>query len=602
MNIKDTPSYQPPLQQRDNIKPAFPKALDLKDIPEDRVDVSGADISPVEETEEDNSLNWRDVVSGALLVTGVVCGTLTGTPGITAMRAYAEPPAIERVLPTDASTEQAAGQATEQAAGHLSSQKASAGTQQQGAPVHIISHIDASEHIIEPFATSEMQKLENIKSTHGDNVEVDAVIVRDTGNPYVKIGTGGGEGLLVLAPSIVGWSISRKKKGAAALLMMGIGGVMSYGLAKSGLGVEVLRNVVSGVADLSAGEPVWDGTRVYHVQPNSSDAIDSKLISKSDALKPDAKAATDFIASQMKEYPGSTTVVHMVGHGLAYHSSSGFDFKEYQKILKEASEQAGRPIDLLVVESCLEGNVEAVIATMPSARYVVISEESIAAGILPDLMSQSLNEMMSPQGNTQQQKQIDAKQLGELMIEKGKNSKNLSTLALVDMEKVPALSKSVDHFGSLLSQESKAGRTSGIIDAVKNTPVYPQGSVTGDMGQKLGMGDLKTFAEQVLRVYGDTSTGKGEVNQETAASPQAEEIRQAAKDILARLSEAVPASTTSSSYNGAGGLSIQLPLGTMEKIDSTLAKNKMTTFKESQAPQGWKDFVNDMSTKMPDSK
>jgi len=381
--------------------------------------------------------------------------------------------------------------------------------------------------------------------------------------------------------------------------MMGIGGAMSYGLARSGLGVEVLRNVASGVADLAAAEPVWDGTRVYNVQPNSSGAIDSELLSQSDALKPDAKTATEFIASQMKEYPGSTTVVHMVGHGLAYHSSSGFDFKEYQKILRDASEQAGRPIDLLVVESCLEGNMEAVIATMPSARYVIISEESISAGILPDLMSQSLNDLMSQQGDTQQTR-IDARQLGELMIEKGRNSGNLSTLALVDMEKVPALSKSVDHFGSLLSQESKTGRTSGIITAVKNTPVYPQGSVTGDMGEKLGMGDLKTFAENILRVYGDSSTGKGEVSQESVSSPQAEEIREAAKDILASLSEAVPTSTTSSRYDGAGGLSIQLPMTTMQKIDDTLAKNKMTTFKESQAPQGWKDFVNDMSSKMPE--
>jgi len=591
MNIKDTPSYQPSLHQRDNIRPAFPKALDLKGIPEDRVDVSGADSSPVQETEEDSSLNWRDVVSGALLVTGAVCGTLTGTPGITAIRACAEPPAIERVLPADTSASKAAGK--------VSIQEGSEGRQQQGAPVHIISHIDASEHIIEPFATSEIQQLENIKSAHGDKVEVDAVMVRDTGNPYVKIGTGGGEGLLILAPSIAGWAISRKKKGAAAFLMMGIGGAMSYGLARSGLGVEVLRNVASGVADLAAAEPVWDGTRVYNVQPNSSGAIDSELLSQSDALKPDAKTATEFIASQMKEYPGSTTVVHMVGHGLAYHSSSGFDFKEYQKILRDASEQAGRPIDLLVVESCLEGNMEAVIATMPSARYVIISEESISAGILPDLMSQSLNDLMSQQGDTQQTR-IDARQLGELMIEKGRNSGNLSTLALVDMEKVPALSKSVDHFGSLLSQESKTGRTSGIITAVKNTPVYPQGSVTGDMGEKLGMGDLKTFAENILRVYGDSSTGKGEVSQESVSSPQAEEIREAAKDILASLSEAVPTSTTSSRYDGAGGLSIQLPMTTMQKIDDTLAKNKMTTFKESQAPQGWKDFVNDMSSKMPE--
>lgn len=582
MNIKDTAAYQPSVQPRENRKPAFPKALDLKDIPEDRVDVSGANTKAVDEAGEDSSLNWRDVVSSALLVTGTIAGSLSGPAAIPAAHFFAEPPAIERVLPADASPV-----------------KTVAPQQQQGAPVHIISHIDASEHIIEPFATGEMQQLENIKAQNGDKVEVDAVVVRDTGNPYVKIGTGGAEGLVILAPSIAGWAISRKKSAAAALVIFGIGGALSYGLGKSGLGLDALRNVASGVADLSSGEPVWNGTKVYHVEPNSSKAIDSKTLNQTDALKPDTKTATDFIASQMKEYPKSTTVVHMVGHGLAYHASSGFDFKEYQKVLKDASEQAGRPIDLLVVESCLEGNVEAVISTMPSARYVIISEESIAAGILPDLMKQSLNEMMAQQGKDGQQTQIDAKQLGELMVKKGQQNKNLSTLALVDMEKVPALTKSVDQLGSLLAQESKAGRTSGIVDAVKGTPVYPAGNVEGDMGQKLGMGDLKTFAENILRAYGDTSTGKGEVNREAAASPQAQQIRDAAKEVLEKLNDAVPAVTANGSYSGAGGLSIQLPLSSLEKLDSTLAKNKMTTFKDSQAPQGWKDFVNDMSTKMP---
>jgi hypothetical protein len=582
MNIKDTAAYQTSIQPRENRKTAFPKALDLKDIPEDKVDVSGANARAVDEAEEDSSLNWRDVVSSALLITGTVAGSLSGTPAIPAARFFAEPPAIERVLPADASPV-----------------KTVAPPQQQGAPVHIISHIDASEHIIEPFATGEMQQLENIKTQNGDKVEVDAVVVRDTGNPYVKIGTGGAEGLVILAPSIAGWAISRKKHAAAALVIFGIGGAMSYGLAKSGLGIEALRNVASGVADLSSGEPVWNGTRVYHVEPNSTTAIDSKMTGQTGALKPDAKAATDFIASQMKEYPKSTTVVHMVGHGLAYHASSGFDFKDYQKVLKDASEQAGRPIDLLVVESCLEGNVEAVISTMPSARYVIISEESIAAGILPDLMKQSLNEMMAQQGNDGQQAQIDAKQLGELIVKKGQQNKNLSTLALVDMEKVPALTKSVDQLGSLLAKETKAGRTSGIVDAVKGTPVYPAGNVEGDMGQKLGMGDLKTFAENILRTYGDTSTGKGEINQEAASSPQAQQVRDAAKEVLDKLNEAVPAVTANGSYSGAGGLSIQLPLSSLEKLDITLAKNKMSTFKDSEAPQGWKDFVNDMSTKMP---
>jgi len=167
------------------------------------------------------------------------------------------------------------------------------------------------------------------------------------------------------------------------------------------------------------------------------------------------------------------------------------------------------------------------------------------------------------------------------------------------MEKVPALTKSVDQLGSLLAKETKAGRTSGIVDAVKGTPVYPAGNVEGDMGQKLGMGDLKTFAENILRTYGDTSTGKGEVNQEAASSPQAQQVRDAAKEVLDKLNEAVPAVTANGSYSGAGGLSIQLPLSSLEKLDITLAKNKMSTFKDSEAPQGWKDFVNDMSTKMP---
>ncbi|MDQ7821385.1 MAG: clostripain-related cysteine peptidase [Candidatus Eremiobacteraeota bacterium] len=574
MNIKDMSSHQMIHQPMGERKPRFPEKLDVTGEPKDQVEIQSSAVRFFADIPDEERTNWRDVVSGALLLTGLVAGSLTGPPSAVAVNAQMSPPAVERVMPNTEAPQRAKDPAA-----------------------HIISHIDASEHIIEPFATSEMQQLENIKSAQGESVKVDAVMVRDTGNPYVKIGTGGAEGLMILAPSIGGWAISRKKSAAAGLLLMGIGGVLSYGIAKSGLGVEALRNIVSGAADLTSGEPVWNGTRVYNVQPNTTGAIDSKVVSQNEALKPDAKALTDFIASQMKEYPKSTTVVHMVGHGLSYHSSAGFDFKEYSKILNDATEQARRPVDLLVVESCLEGNVEAILGTFPNARYVIVSEESVAAGILPDLMKQALDEQLA-QGPAGQERQIDAKQLGESMIKHGKEKSMLSTLALVDMEKVPAFGKSVDTFGTLLAEEAKAGRTAGIAEAVKNTPMYPQGSVTGDMGQKLGMGDLKQFAQNILRSYGDTSTGKGEVSQEASASPKAQEVRQAAREVLDRLGDAVPAVTTSGSYQGAGGLSIQLPISNLEKLDKTLKENKMTTFPESSAPQGWKDFVNAMGPHM----
>lgn len=551
-------------------KPQFPKSLNIpQDEPRDKSEISTP--PPVEEEDESEKTNWRDVVSGALLLTGALAGSLAGTPGASmALQSHlANPPAIERVIEEPRTTP--------------------AKSSQEGAPVHIISHIDASEHIIEPFATSEMQQLEKIKSSQLEKVEIDAVLVRDTGNPYVKIGTGGAEGLIILAPSIAGWAIARKKHGATALLMLGIGGALSYTLAKGGLGVDALKHVASGVADLGQGEPVWNGTREYHIKPGTSDAIDSQLITGSDTLKPSKERAIDFIASQMKQYPGSTTVVHTVGHGLGYHASSGFDFKEYRNILNEATKQAGRPIDVLVVESCLEGNLETVIGTMPTARYVIVSEESIPATIIPNLMEKALNGQDSP---------TDARKFAEAMIQNAKGQQGISTLAIVDMEKVPALTQSVDDLGKLLTAEVRDGKTSGIAEAIKNTPMYPAGRVEGDMGQKLGMGDLKQFAENLKREYGDTSAGKGNVSQEAAASPRAQAIREASSRVLAALQDAVPDVATSASYQGAGGISIQLPGATFKSVEEKIGQAKFTKFSESQAPQGWKDFVTGMSEKL----
>jgi hypothetical protein len=584
MDIKDAMIQQPlmPLRgDKGEPKTAFPKTLDLAGEPEDSLDVSaqkGARQSaPVEPEETEEKTTWRDVASTALLLVGTVTGSLTGAHGSIALTAQAAPPPtyIERVIDQN---------------------QASAPRSAERVPVHIISHIDASEHIIEPFATSEMQQLEQIKAAHKDDVIIDATVVRDTGDPYAKLGTGGIEAGITLAPGIAGYIISRKKSGAVALLALGVGGALSFGLAKTGLGTEALRNIVSGASDLASGEPVWNGTRVYEVQPDTSKAIDSKLVAQRDALKPDAQQATDFFVSQMRAHPNSTTVVHMVGHGLGYHASSGFDFKDYDKILHSTLKETGKPIDLLLVESCLEGNSEAVMGSFPSARYVVVSEESIAAQRLPDVLKRSLDEVLKE--NPQDGDGVDPRKLGEAIIRNSKDVKGIETISLIDMTKVTGLKQSIDEFGKVLGTEVAAGRDAGIGAAIKNTQMYPAGSVEGDMGQKLGMGDLKQFAENILHEYGETSVGKGDVDSASASSPQATQVKEAARRVLNSLDESVVAVTNSSSYQGAGGLSVQLPVGTLKKVEQKLAENKMTTFKDSEAPQGWKDFVFTMSDKL----
>jgi len=94
----------------------------------------------------------------------------------------------------------------------------------------------------------------------------------------------------------------------------------------------------------------------------------------------------DFVAWGMKTFPAEHYLLLLGGHGGGFvgampnrENSSCITAPALESALKSATDEAGRKIDVLVMESCLMGNAETAYAVKDSARYYAASEETIPA-------------------------------------------------------------------------------------------------------------------------------------------------------------------------------------------------------------------------------
>jgi len=309
----------------------------------------------------------------------------------------------------------------------------------------------------------------------------------------------------------------------------------------------------------------------------------------------------------MKQYPSGTTVVHMIGHGLGYRYSSGLPFGAYEKVLNDATTQAGRRPDVLLLESCLQGNFEALAATQDYARYAVVSEETISAGVVGELLRDTVKDNAG--------QALTPRQLGASLVQHAENNNPLKpgaeTLVMVDTTKMPALTTAVDALGKVLADEAKDGRWEPIQGAVVGAQQYPNHPLFKDMRQILGLGDLKDFAERLKTIYDGGSVKmpsksygpiRVQVEQrfgQAQVSPRARAIQTAADDVLKALQGAIVESHISDRYDGAGGMSIQLP-SKFEKMEGKAHYQKagLGTFDQSASPAGWREFVKEMNPHM----
>lgn len=527
-----------------------------------RRDLAAADVS--EESEKTTVL--ERVGTTAILVAGAVSG-LAGAvmPAVTALAG----PTTSISAPVATPSQATAATASD-----------GAGSGQASTEVHVISHMDATESIIEPFATDGLGQMQQATKNGAGHVTADIAIDREA-HPWQKIGTGAALTGVVAAPFFIGRHFA-KKHGDKALLAIGITLAGAYGSVQAAGMLNYMHDglgsIISGVADLKHSEGVWSGGRQIHMADGNRESE-----ATTSSMQGDPEAITRYLADNMKKYPSGTTVVHMMGHGLMYRHVSGLPGTQFENVLANATKEAGRPVDVLVLESCLVGNFETLNANYPSARYAVVSEESIAAGATGRMFESTFKATAG--------QELTPRQLAQSLLDHARGDKGIETLAVIDMAQMPQLSQAVDHLGASLTAEVNAGRMDVLATAVKETPVYPQAEA-GATAKMLAVGDLKIFAEKLLAAYGEGGAG--------AASPNAEAIRTQAQEVLDRLHSTVVGFNATASYAQAGGISIQLPGMKMEKLEGStvLGAKGLTSFKDAREPQGWRDFVNTMSPKL----
>lgn len=475
--------------------------------------------------------------------------------------------------------------------------------------VHLVSWMDATEAVIEPMAVDSLNKIEDARGAGGNNFTADLMLERKV-MPYgKKMAIGAAQlGLLVGAGAAVALG------GCAALggSLVGLGVAAAGGalIYKKGtqLFLRGLGHCYSAYKDKNIGEPMWSGARTYEVTGgNTTPALDGKVTSdKPLDEKRDIPSVSDFLANGMKKYPKEDiTVVHLMGHGLGYRQTAGLGYKEYKSVVEDTVTKAGRPIDVLLLESCLEGNLEAVAGVGDKARYVLVSEETIKAGAVGDMLRTTTGQT---RGQT-----LTPEQWGRKMVDAADQMQNSSdmmekalapeTLALVDTQQIPAVLSAVDALGGLLKSEI-ATNGDALKAAVKNTQLYPKMWPHRETGEKLGMGDLGHFCRNLEKAYtgqplleksgfGPFKSSKEVTFPDAAASPGAPAILAAVAKVQEEVGKAVLANHTVDNYSEACGLSVQLPTSSLSKLDS-----KFMAFSDSAAPPQWQGFVTEMSARI----
>lgn len=447
--------------------------------------------------------------------------------------------------------------------------------------VHLVSYIDATESTVEPFATHDIRQFADAVSLCPGQVAVDAMIDRKPVSATVKaisaIGT-------LAAPIVAGASVGLLAGAPPALVGLACGLVAVEWTALATVSGALKRNLAkldSAVHAACFHDGSWEGRRTYTIGTDSRQEVHEVQSS-------DKNAVVDFLSEQLKATPSSLNIVHMFGHGLAYRYAGGKNFADFKTTVDRVAQQSGHPIDLLLLESCQEGNFEGLASIAPSVRYAVVSEDSVYESVYGEMLKSALQE----KGSTG-----DALQVGEAMLAHAdgihhvpnlltrlydlagrrflNSTEQAPTLALVDLSKMPALVGAVDKLGGVLSEESEGGGQPTLRKLLSEVP---------ETSDWLKTGDLAILCQCLDEHY------------RTSSSPRAKAIRDASQAVQAALEKVVVGNHRSKHAGPGGGLSIQLPSARVAEMDEY--ERRFARFSDCAAPSGWKRFVAVMSNRV----
>ena len=107
----------------------------------------------------------------------------------------------------------------------------------------------------------------------------------------------------------------------------------------------------------------------------------------------------ELLKANMRDFPQSLHVVHANGHGVGAKYNAGLSGESFADSVNEAARSSGRPVDVLLLESCLGANLEQLARFESSVKYVVGYEDAIptsaaASGRVPlrKMISEAVDE------------------------------------------------------------------------------------------------------------------------------------------------------------------------------------------------------------------
>ena len=427
----------------------------------------------------------------------------------------------------------------------------------QNRGVKVSAFIDASEPVVEPFGAKRVDCLEKAKLDAGSDLDATAQVFRSGTTPRQKMISGLEKLGLNLAVPVLG-GVLGGPVGLAVGLAVGAG-MFVLGSGRQGLG-----EVMSALEQRKQlPDPDWKGMRRYEIAADQGPGFDSQAIASTDArFHPQASDLTDLLSASMDPY--RTNVVYVLGHGLGYRQSASMTVDALRDSLQQATQKTGAQADVLVMESCLMGNMEAMNELQGAAKAAVVSEETLAVDAMP------VREMMADaakNGGTPQE-------IARRMVDLASKEKGISTLHAVDLTKMPTLMQSLDRLGEHLSAEIAGGKGPQIKAAVKQAMQYPQGRLS--------------FMERAMTKFSDL----GGFLDALPTAGLGDETAQAAIDARNAMDEVVIGQSHGEGYERASGLSFQT---STRGLAGALDKSpELEHYGDLSLPAGWRTFIRDL--------
>lgn len=205
--------------------------------------------------------------------------------------------------------------------------------------------------------------------------------------------------------------------------------------------------------------------------------------------------------------------------------------QEFLAALDKASQRVGRPIETVLLESCLMGNLEVLSQMGGSVSTVLASQEVLNAKALPHV------EMFSAALDSDMQPRSVASRMMNAISEHG----TPDTMIALEPSKLGAVTESVKALKERIESKGTSDRAfrKSAKRAVRASSPFPRRNVQTDLRRKLDLRDL------------------GEISQSLAAAEFGPDVGQAARAVSKTSAEAVIQIVRGPGYEDSSGLSVR---------------------------------------------